>query len=101
MADLGDQRRTQHDLARGGRCRNTKGAGCAMPWYLVWATGLLGVVFLPLVVDGLEPPPETVALQYLRALYARDLSVAYRFLSREDQRLKSAAGRTTGRGEAL
>jgi hypothetical protein len=35
-----------------------------------------------------QPPPETVALDYARALYASDVAGTYRLLSAEDRRLK-------------
>jgi hypothetical protein len=40
---------------------------------------------------GREVPPEAVAVEYARALYARDLSRAYRLLSAQDRERKTEA----------
>jgi len=50
----------------------------------------LGFLLL-LVACGREVPPEAVALEYARALYARDLPRAYRLLSAEDRQGKTEA----------
>ena len=53
---------------------------------LAWL-GLLVVV----AACGREVPPETVAVEYARALYARDLPRAYRLLSAQDRERKTEA----------
>lgn len=50
----------------------------------------LGFLLL-LAACGREVPPEAVALEYARALYARDLPRAYRLISAEDRQRKGEA----------
>ncbi len=56
------------------------------------AAGTLGVslaVLSLLVACSRDVPPETVAVEYARALYARDLSRAYRLISARDRQWKT------------
>lgn len=65
----------------------------------VRVSGFLAILVL-LSGCARETGPEAVALEYGRALYARDLSQAYRFISSEDRRVKDEQTFRQERGAA-